>query len=274
MQSGCNVEATAFYFPSRAPFLTPLDARDVRFATTDGLSLHGWFMPAVTAHPGGRAPTVLHVHGNAGNVDGHAAFSKFLTSHGFNVFVFDYRSYGRSDLALQPLRRDDLLADARAALRAVRERADVDPDRIAVFGVSLGGALGLTLAAQEPEVRCVVSVSAFDSWRGIAGAHVPVLGPMLISNHLSPDESIARLGARPVLLVHGRSDRVVPFACVGRLLAAAQAAGVPARLLALDAGHNDILIQDAFAQTEVATFMQRAMIDRPSAHRRSDGGAQ
>src|SRR5690606_15378510 len=94
------LEARMAYFPSREAFQTPAGYEDVSFQSEGGLTLHGWFMPAVGSGPGARderRPAIVHVHGNAGHVALHEEFSAFLTQAGFHVFLFDYRGFGRSD---------------------------------------------------------------------------------------------------------------------------------------------------------------------------------
>lgn len=81
----------------------------------DGLWLHGWFMPAGGRNPGdGPAPTVLHVHGNAGDVSNHRFACDFLRDSGFNVLLFDYRGSGESDKPDGLLRREWLVEDSHA----------------------------------------------------------------------------------------------------------------------------------------------------------------
>ena len=65
---------------------------NVFFKTSDGLALHGWFLKARDARG-----TVLVLHGNAENISTHASGVLWLVPEGFNVFIFDYRGYGRSE---------------------------------------------------------------------------------------------------------------------------------------------------------------------------------
>jgi hypothetical protein len=238
--TGC-AESMA-YLPSRAPFATPPGIEDVWITTDDGLRLHAWFIPARGLTPGESAPAILHVHGNAGNISSHRSFSDFLTLRGFHVLIFDYRGYGRSDDA-SPLRRPGLVTDTRAALDALLARPDIDPDRVGVLGVSLGGAFALDAAAAEPRVRAVATVSAFASWRGIAGDALPLIGPLLIAPGVDPVDSAARLGDRPLLIMHGQRDTIVPPRHADLLYVAAQQAGVPAQLWIHPQGDHNSFIQ-------------------------------
>lgn len=249
------IESSVFYFPSREPFVTPPGVEDVTFKAADGLTLHGWFMPGAGRSPGSPpGPVVLHAHGNAGNIESHAEFSSFLTSAGLSVLIFDYRGYGRSDPASH-LNRDKLLTDTQAALDYLLSRPDVDPRRIGVYGVSVGSCFALALAAQRPEVRAVAEVSGFSTWRSIAGDHLPLLGPLLIRSGLDPLDSVRKLGARPLLIIHGQLDTIVPVRHADILARAAKEAGTPVTgLVVPGAEHNDIIFESARAREAIAAF--------------------
>lgn len=212
-----------FYWPSRSAFETPTGVEDVTF-TSDGLTLHGWFYPAVGVPPGETAPTIVHCHGNAFNISRHSVFVDFLPREGFNVLIFDYRCYGRSDRG--PLNREGLIDDAEAAIDYVMTRPDVDPSRVGVYGLSLGGTIGLAAAADDPRVKAVCSVSTFSTWKSVAGDHVPLLGPFLTRPGRDAIDSVAGLGDRPLLILHGKADEIVPYRHAPIIEAAAKAAGV------------------------------------------------
>lgn len=256
---GC-IEARAFYYPGSAGLPAPAGAEDVRFPTTGGLTLHGWFIPASSPTPG-PAPTVLHVHGNAGDVSDHLVACEFLAEVGFNVLLFDYRGFGRSDRGR--LRRERLVEDTQAALDYLLARPDVDRERVAVFGYSLGGVLGLA-ASERPEVRAVVVYAAFSTWRGVAADHGGVLGRVLIRSGRDAADSVRRLGDRPLLIVHGTDDQVVPYHHGAALLGAANAAGVPAELLRVEGGDHFSIATDPAVREAVAAFLRRELGAPPS----------
>lgn len=254
------IESSVFYFPSRDPFVTPPGVEDVTFKTSDGLTLHGWFMPGAGRAPGSPAgPVILHTHGNAGNIESHVEFSRFLTSAGLSVFIFDYRGYGRSDPASH-LNRGKLFTDTQAALDYLLSRPDVDPRRVGVYGVSVGSSFALALAAQRPEVRAAAEVSGFSTWRSIAGDHLPLLGPLLIRSGLDPLDSVKRLGTRPLLIIHGQLDTIVPVRHADILARAAKEAGTPVTgLVVPGAEHNDIIFESAPARDTIADFFSRTL---------------
>ncbi len=256
-----RLEARMVYYPSREAFITPRGYQDVSIPTPDGLQLHGWFIPAVGRNRGDPpGPAVLHVHGNAGNIESHADFSAFLPMHGVSVLIFDYRSYGRSDPAHGRLHRDDLLIDTLAALEYLRMHPDVDPDRIGIYGFSLGGVFGLAAAAEELGVRSVCCVAAFSSWKRIAREHVGAIGGVLARRGVDADESITHMGRRPLLLIHGGQDDIVPAAHSQTLADVARNAGVPVELVIIpEADHNDIIFIDTTAKDAIIEFFRRTL---------------
>jgi dipeptidyl aminopeptidase/acylaminoacyl peptidase len=226
--SGCMEHM--FYQPTAGPTPAPKNfagAESVWFDSADGTRLHGWFVPAQDRPAGnGRAPTILHVHGNAGNIESHAWFTEYLPAAGFNVFIFDYRGYGQSEGRART--RGPLIADTEAALDAILGRPDVDPDRIGMYGQSLGGSIGLNVMKHRAEIRAAVIESAFASWREMAACALGGDGPniacrslaaLLIPDTHRPDEAIAAID-RPILLLHGTSDSIIPISHSRKLVAA------------------------------------------------------
>ena len=120
-----------FYYPDRVRYETPdalgLRYERVRFQSTDGTALSGWFIPAAgRADPREAKGTVIHFHGNAQNMSSHWRFVAWLPKQDFNVFVFDYRGYGDSEGKPEPR---GVFEDSGSAIDHVRSRADVDPAR-------------------------------------------------------------------------------------------------------------------------------------------------
>lgn len=253
------VERAVFYFPVREQFAAPSGVEDVWIITPDGVKLHAWLLRTAGAEPGEKRPAVLHLHGNAGNILSHADFSRWLVHRGVHVLILDYRGYGQSDPAR--ISRDRLRVDALAAFDALAAKADVDPRRIGVYGVSLGASFALAVAAERP-VAAVCTVSGFASWPGIAGDHMPVLGPLLIRSGVDGEALARKLGTTPYLIVHGAKDAIVPPRHAERLERAAKAAGVAVeRVIVAEAEHNDIADYEA-TRAAVGEFFARALCGR------------
>lgn len=232
------------YHPSREEYGSPADVGlrydQVTFHSADGTALSGWFVPAL-----GRAEgTVVQFHGNAENMTAHFPYVSWLPSEGFNLFVFDYRGYGRS--AGTPS-REGVYQDCIAALDYVRSRPRDDPDRIVALGQSLGGANAIAVlgAAGAQRVRAVAADSSLYSYRLMARhviGRIPLLSLLswplsflVISNALSPGPVVSRISPTPLLIFHGTDDRIVPYR-QGVMLY--EAAKEPKEMMTIPGGHH------------------------------------
>ncbi len=254
------VESKTFYMPTHRKFDTPRGAIDVSIPTPDGLRLHGWlYMPVGWKAGDPPVPAVLHVHGNGGAIGYHAKYTAWLARRGFAVLVFDYRGYGASDEPKEMLSRDALLVDTRAAFEFLASREGIDRDRLAVVGQSLGGAFALALAASDPRVKAVVTLAAFAGWREIAQAHAGWIGYAAIKPGLDGVELVKQLGEKPLLIVHGAEDRIVPIS-QGRMLYASAKGDPRVEMLEVPgAGHNDLSVEDAKVHAAIEGFLRAAL---------------
>jgi fermentation-respiration switch protein FrsA (DUF1100 family) len=121
----------------------------VEFSTSDGLRLHGWYVPsengaAVIAFPGRSGPQKQ---------------TRMLVRHGYGVLLFDRRGEGESDGDPNALGWAGV-KDLNAAIEFLRGRTDVDPNRIGGIGLSVGGELLLQAAAESDALKAVVSEGA------------------------------------------------------------------------------------------------------------------
>lgn len=204
------------------PWVTFYAPEDVFFKTPDGLILHGWFLNAHNGVDG----TVLVLHGNAENVSTHVNSTLWLVDEGFNVFIFDYRGYGRSQGSPTI---EGVHVDAEAALETLLAMPGVDKDRIIVMGQSIGGAIAVYLVAHSPykdRVKALILDSPLASYRRIAREKIagsiigwPFQYPLswLVNDDYSPVKFIKNVSPVPVVIIHGERDRVVPLHH-GRLL--------------------------------------------------------
>lgn len=244
--SGCA--NSLFYYPDRVDYeprlLESVPHEEVWMASTDGLRLNGWFLKA----RGEARGTIVFLHGNAQNLTSHVAYVNWLPAAGYNVLIVDYRGFGLSSGT--PTRRG-VLDDARTAWFYARQRADINPEKMILFGQSLGGAVAIALAGGEklPGLKAVIVDSAFSSYGRIAREkllQIPGAGyllwpfnPLIVSNELSPDAVVKKIAPVPLLLIHGDRDEVVPATHSDRLYAKAAA---PVLLWTVQgAGHAEAL---------------------------------
>ncbi len=220
------------FYPAPALVSTPAEAgipyEDVRIRVPDGPLLHGWMIPCA----GARA-TLLFFHGNAGNIGDRVENLKLLHELGLRVLIFDYRGYGLSEGTPS---EQGLYQDARAAFDYLRSRNDVDPDRIALFGRSLGGAVAVDLATRVPCWRLILE-STFTSLSDMARQVLPL--PLIHRLVTERFDSLGKIGGVrvPLLQFHGTQDLTVPFELGRRLF---EAAAGPKEFVPIPgAGHTD-----------------------------------
>jgi uncharacterized protein len=213
---------------------------DVYFRMADALKLHGWYVP------GYRRETILWCHGNAGNISDRLDLMKLLHDKvGVNIFIFDYRGYGKSQG--HPT-EEGTYRDAQGALDYLRLRPDVDEEKIVVFGQSLGGAIAVDLACRN---RCLglILEATFTSLLDIFEMP-PQAFPLKYDSY----SKIKRVKI-PLLMLHGDHDDVVPFESGYTLY---KAANEPKKFCAIaGALHNDTYIVGGEGYfTEISEFIQ------------------
>jgi pimeloyl-ACP methyl ester carboxylesterase len=231
------LERKLIYFPQRAHDVRPGDLglafEDLRLTTEDGVAIHAFYLPP----PGEPRWTVLFAHGNAGNVSHRLDRALLLQARlGAAVLLFDYRGYGRSEGSPD---EEGTYRDARAAHRWLVEEKRLPPERLVLFGESLGSAVALDLALSRP-CRALVLESPFASIPAMARAVYPFL-PLwpLVRTRYDNEAKARRLGV-PLLVLHGERDEVVPFAQGRRVF---EAAPGEKRFFAIPrAGHNDTYV--------------------------------
>ena len=161
-----------FYYPDDKIYgPDPWSAESVEFTAKDGTRLHGWFIPSATGPAENAIATIIHAHGNAGNMSAHWPLVSWLPERNFNVFMFDYRGFGKSKGTPS---QAGLLDDTQSAINVVRHRSDVNPQRLVLFGQSIGGANILDVIGQGDRegIRAVILDSTFASYATIANQKI------------------------------------------------------------------------------------------------------
>lgn len=266
------------YVPRSKPSkrMGPSAGEVVRFQSADGKSLEGWLwysdQPSDSDSQEEQrlmrersSATVLFCHGAGDSVNSPVA--AFLENSGYRVFTFDYRGFGRSESA--PTTNAGMTADAIAAWEYLQSRTDIDRQRIAVVGHSMGAGYALAVAAHAKNrgipLRAVIAASGFSSWRYAASGAVPVLGYMFsTSDGLDPVDWIRDIGDTPFAIAHADDDKDVSVRNAERLLQAAKRVNVRADLLRVEkGGHGACYFLDDDFTEELLWFLDVHSLDSP-----------
>ena len=223
------IELRSIFFPMKQIEVTPkeegLNYEDVYFKTEDGLSLNGWLVK----YPQAKA-TILFFHGNAGNISHRLEKLAIFHQLGLNVFLVDYRGYGRSQGRPS---EEGLYKDARAAFDYLSSRPDINNKTIIAYGESIGGAVAIDLAAKRG-VCCLIVDSTFTSAKDMARKFYRFIPPFLFKTKFESDKKVKSVKADK-LFIHSINDEIVPFEFGEKLY---KEASSPRELLKIHGGHN------------------------------------
>lgn len=225
-----RMEAASFH-PERGPVALPADPllrglRPVAFHSDDGTALAGWYLPSRTG------AAVLLLHGSEADRTQLLPEARLLAPAGFGLLLFDWPGHGESAGMVH------WGAGERAALRAATDwlsrQRDLNPARLGALGFSSGGAILVEEAATDPRLRALVlegtysdaaelTCDQFKSW-GLPAQ----LGALFADRHFGMDlhepqpvQLVAALAPRPLFIIAGENDSVVPNAMAHALYAAA-----------------------------------------------------
>ena len=231
-----SCENKIIYHPAKFPVgqwdtsAIPLPIQEVWFKAEDGVKLHGWYVPHEEAEA-----SFLFFHGNAGNLSHRTENVFFLYNLKLNVFIFDYRGYGKSEG--DPDERGIRL-DSQAAYDTLMAQPGVSARSLILFGRSLGGAFAAYIASQNPAAGLILE-SSFTNAKDMAGRMFPIL-PVgwFMSSELDTLSYVAHLNV-PKLFLHGTADSIIPYT-LGRELY--QGAAEPKEFYNIaGAGHNNTI---------------------------------
>lgn len=200
---------------------------DVVVKLEDGEFSHGWFLPVEHARG-----AVIFSHGNAGNIADRLESISILRDLGLNVLAYDYGGYGKSSGKPSEKR---FYGDIRAMWRFLTEEKGFAPNRIILFGRSLGGAPTAQLAT-EVAAAGVILESTFTSVDDIASEQFRFLPVRwLTRNHFNTVKKVGEIDA-PLLIIHSRDDSLIRFHHGEAIF---EAAKDPKEFLEIHGDHND-----------------------------------
>ena len=231
------------FYPAPELVATPaewgLDYDDVSLETPDGTRLHGWYIP----HQGSDR-VLLFFHGNAGNISHRGESVAIFHRLGLNVFIADYRGYGRSQGSPSEA---GLYEDARTAWQYLTETRGVDKSDIIVFGRSLGSSVAAKLAS-EVRPGALILESPFTSARDMAREMLPILSYLTIVRFRFDTAAYLQDVNAPLLVMHSPEDELIPYRLGERVY---QAANEPKRFAALKGDHNSGFLRSQPAYEEM-----------------------
>jgi fermentation-respiration switch protein FrsA (DUF1100 family) len=228
------LEPRMAFFPTRGVQETPASARlpfvDVRIPTDDGETLHAWWLE----HPEPSAQ-ILFFHGNGGNLSMWLDVFVELRRRGFSVLAVDYRGYG--DSTGRPS-EGGLYRDADATVRVFTERLRRAGSPVIYWGRSIGSAVAASAASRGGSDALVLE-SPFPDMRSIFAGNPAMQLLSVFSSYRFPVSRFIERYDRPLLVIHGDADSIIPYAAGMRVFD--RAPGVRKRLVTIPhADHNDL----------------------------------
>ena len=255
---------------------TPLDMgiinyEDVRFTTVDGLEIAAWYVPSANG------AVIILVHGLGSNRGELLEMAAALQETGFGALLVDLRNSGDSSGSVTTL---GLLEsrDVIAGVDFLVGRTEVDPERIGIYGMSMGAATTLMSAGQDERLKAVVSAAGFtsieanirDSVQQLTGLPPVPFAPMIVFfgeylsgmdiNLVRPIDALQDIAPRPVMFVHGDLDGLILVRNAYELY---EAAGEPKVLHIIPgAGHGNYaaVAGESFHQV-IVEFFTRWLLD-------------
>ena len=219
--------------------------------------IQAWWLPSEDP----AAPAVLYLHGARWNLSGSSYRIERWQRMGFSVLAIDYRGFGKSSGELPS--EEQAYEDAQAAWTELK-KLQPDAKRRYAYGHSLGGAVAIELAANNPDMAGLIAEATFTSIRDMAAQKVPGWLPLdlVLTQRF---DSIAKVGRlrMPVLFIHGTADRIVPHAMSEQLFAAAPE---PKRLVLVAGGGHSNISWSLFEQYQAAIAAFRKSVETPESN--------
>jgi len=229
------MQPSMIFYPSRELVASPADwhlqYEDVSFRSRDGITLHGWYIPNQASKR-----VVLFFHGNAGNMSHRGESVAIFHRLGLNVFIFDYRGYGRSQG--KPSEKG-LYLDAAGAWDYLTKTRGIAGENIILFGRSIGGVVATHLASEVSPAALIVE-SAFSSARDVARSAFPILSRLTLIRYDFNAASDIKGVRCPVLILHSPDDEILPYSLGEKLY---RAANEPKEFVRLRGDHNSGFLQ-------------------------------
>lgn len=196
----------------------------IKLKTGDNQQISALFLPNPAA-----THVLLYSHGNAEDLGDLRPMLGYLQKLGFAIFAYDYRGYGTSDGTPS---EQNTYKDIDAAYRYLTKTLKLSPDKIIIYGRSVGGGPSTDLATRYPVAGLILESAFVSAFRVMT--QIP-LYPFDKFANLSKISSVHC----PVLVIHGTNDSVIPFWHGQELF---KQANQPKQFFAVEgADHNNII---------------------------------
>ncbi len=225
------MQSKFLYRPLREVANTPEDIgiefENVTLETADGVKLNAWYIPAKEAKM-----TMLFCHGNGGNIMHRLDSINLFNKLGLNCLIFDYRGYGQSE---GKTTEQGTYTDAMTAYKWLTETKKISPEKIIVFGRSLGGSVA-AYVAERMKVRALVLESCFTSYVDMGKKLYPYMPVRWFARFNYDTIGCLKKVRSPVMIIHSRNDEIIPFEFGLELY---DAAAEPKEFVEIGGSHND-----------------------------------
>lgn len=222
----------------------------VAVTTSDGLSLKALYKaPATPA-----MPVVVLFHGNGGSIAIRGSRARDFIDYGYGYLLAEYRGYGGNPGKIS---EQGLYDDARAYLKWLAAAHDIGPERIVLYGESLGTGIATQMALEFPAIRALILEAPYTTMQAVAQHHMFWLPAYwLIKDRYNNIDKVEGLQV-PLLVLHGQQDKVVPYK---QGVAVFQNAKTRKRFESFSEG-NHVNLQDYGAADKVRDFLSAQMND-------------
>ena len=224
----------------------PANAEEIWLTTADHVKLNAWLLHAPQPSKG----TVLYSHGNGGNLTYVRGVAQDLVQRGLDVFIYDYRGYGRSEGSIPS--ESEMYADGDAAYEFLTKTRGIQAEKLAIYGLSLGTTVSTDMASRRP-CGALVLEAPLSSASDMASIVMPILPRSLHwigKNKFESERKISSVKC-PVLIAHGDADEMIPTEQGRKVFAAANE---PKKLLIIPHGKHWLPSENGYMDS-IANFI-------------------
>jgi pimeloyl-ACP methyl ester carboxylesterase len=237
------------YFPDNTVYFNPhhvnLKFEDVYFETSDKVSINGWLVPADSSEK-----VIIFCHGNAGNISHRLESIQIFNRLSLDVFIFDYRGFGKSDGTIS---EEGTYLDAAGAWDYLVTQKNYKPSQIIIFGRSLGSGIASWLAREKDPGELILE-SSFTSLPDLGAKIYPFFPVRLLAKFNYPTLDNLNHIDCPVLFIHSKGDEIIPYSLGVENFKSAKE---PKDFLEIRGSHNDgFMVSGARYMEGIAKFLE------------------